>query len=221
MGADIIELLTRQLDEVISDFAAMRTASQHKDLSDLPKDDRQGLMTRAVAAVHRISGQESTYSAEIKRIVTQNPAIHVHASSVIGVVKALRHDVAAGYLRTVIELAHAELFSDFLEMATHLLDSGYKDAAAVVGGSALEGHLRELCKKHRVPIESGGKPRKADALNADLAKATAYSGLDLKNVTAWLGLRNKAAHGEYASYGPEQVALLIASVRDFITRTAA
>jgi hypothetical protein len=42
-----------------------------------------------------------------------------------------------------------------------------------------------------------------------------------KNVTAWLDLRNKAAHGKYAEYQGEQVSLLLAAVRDFITRASA
>jgi hypothetical protein len=33
-----------------------------------------------------------------------------------------------------------------------------------------------------------------------------------KNVTAWLDLRNKAAHGKYAEYQGEQVSLLLAAV---------
>jgi hypothetical protein len=37
-------------------------------------------------------------------------------------------------------------------------------------------------------------------------------------VTAWLDLRNKAAHGQYADYTKEQVALTLQGVRDFISR---
>ena len=104
-------------------------------------------------------------------------------------------------------------------MARHLLDSGYKDAAAVIAGSSLEAHLRQLAK--RWDVEVGVEPRKADAINADLAKADAYSKLDQKNVTAWLDLRNKAAHGQYAEYQKEQVALMIDGIRDFLTRCPA
>ncbi len=49
-------------------------------------------------------------------------------------------------------------------------------------------------------------------------KAGAYPGLDQKNVTAWLGLRNKAAHGQYSEYTKDQVALMIDSVRNFMSR---
>ncbi len=210
-----------QLDGIINDYAAMRQASQHNDLSDLPKVERQSLITQAVAAVHRISGTASTYSIQLDRILKQNPELHVHTSSIIGIVKALRHDLGAGYLQTLVELVHAAVFADFIDMASHLKESGYKDAAAVVCGSTLESHLRELCNKHGVAAETNGKPKKADQINAELAKRGAYSALDQKNVTAWLGLRNKAAHGDYQAYSNEQVGLLIAGVRDFLTRTPA
>jgi hypothetical protein len=103
-------------------------------------------------------------------------------------------------------------------MAEHLTDNGYKDAAAVIAGSTLESHIRQLCTKFSLPIATVGKPIKADTLNADLVKASAYTKLDQKNVTAWLDLRNNAAHGHYASYDAKQVSLMIAGIRDFITR---
>jgi hypothetical protein len=214
--------LEKQLDSIIDEHAKMRQKSQHNDLSDLPKEDRQSLVTRAIAAVHRISGARSTYALDIERIVKTNPALHIHTTSIIGIVKALRHDVGAGYLQSVVELVHASVFADFLEMAQHLHAAGYKDPAAVICGSTLESHLRELCHKHAIPVaDANGKPKKADLLNAELAKAGAYSVLDQKNVTAWLDLRNKAAHGKYNEYTADQVALFISAVGDFIARTPA
>ena len=210
-----------QLDAIIADHVEMRKRSEHNDLSDLPKEDRQSLVTRANAAVHRISGTISSYSRDIERILASNPLLHVHTSSVIGVVKALRYDVGHGYLQSLVELVHASTFADFLEMAAHLQDSGYKDAAAVVCGSTLESHLRELSNKNGIPLDVAGKPKKADLLNSELVKAGAYSALDQKNVTAWLGLRNKAAHGDYGAYSAEQVGLLVSGIRDFVTRTPA
>ena len=106
-------------------------------------------------------------------------------------------------------------------MAKQLLESGYKDAAAVICGSTLESHLRELCKKFGIATEVNGRPKKADKMNSELAKATAYSALDHKSVTAWLGLRNKAAHGEYGEYDENQVDVLISGVEHFVGRTPA
>jgi hypothetical protein len=136
-----------------------------------------------------------------------------------GVLHALRADYEAGYLRSVEELIHADVFADFLEMATHLLDSGYKDPAAVITGSVLEEHLRKLADRQGVPTaDASGRPRKADTLNADLVKQGAYNKLQQKAVTAWLGLRNDAAHGQYENYDQRQVESLVRDVRDFLIR---
>jgi len=106
----------------------------------------------------------------------------------------------------------------FLEMADHLLAQGYKDPAAVMTGSVLEEHLRKLCDKSGISTVTGANPKKADLLNAELAGAAVYSKLDQKSITAWLDLRNKAAHGKYGEYTREQVQSLQDGVRHFMVR---
>jgi len=219
-------IFENQLNDVLESFVAMQGKSRHNDLSDLPKADRQSLVMRGIAAIHRISGSNSTYVTEINRIQKEQPLLHVHTSSIMGIVKGLRDDIKQDYIQTLVELVHSEVFSDFLDMSQHLLTAGYKDAAAVIAGSTLEGHLRKICYKNSISVEEVKKDgsvfsKKADRLNADLAKSNAYSKLDQKNITAWLGLRNKAAHGNYNEYTEEQVTLLLASIRDFITRIPA
>ena len=214
-----------QLESIISDYNALATRSQHNDLSDLPMPDRQAVVTRAIAATVRITGVNSSYSREIERLQKHEPQLFRHTSSVMGVVKGLLSDLNAGYLQTLAELIHGEIFADFLDMAQHLSDAGYKDAAAVIAGSTLEGHLRALCAKARIATEiqkTDGTmvPKKADQMNSELATGEVYEKLDQKSVTAWLDLRNKAAHGKYAEYTSDQVALLIGGVRDFIRRVS-
>ncbi len=119
-------------------------------------------------------------------------------------------------------LISSEVFADFLEMSEHLLDEHYKDAAAVMIGSVLEEHLRQLATKIGIPLAQANNgrrvPRKADALNADLAKANAYGLLDQKMTSGWLDLRNKAAHGKYAEYTADQVRLMLGGVQNFLAR---
>ena len=137
----------------------------------------------------------------------------------IGTLQGLRNEYDAGYLQSVVELVHADIFADFLDMADYLLRQGYKDPAAVVTGSVLEAHLRKLCDKHGIPVvKPDGSPKNANTLNSDLAGADIYSKLDLKNVTAWQDLRNKAAHGQYSEYTKEQVTLMLQGVRHFASR---
>ena len=219
-------VFAKQLSSVLEDFKQLKGKSQYGDLSDLPKDDRQALISRAIAAIHRTTGRNSSYSQEVERLLQSIPRLNEHTTSIMGVAKALLDDLNAGHLRSLVELVHADVFADFLEMAQHLCETGYKDAAAVVGGSTLESHLRALCKKAAIPIETAKPngdivPKKADAMNADLSSAGVYSNLDQKSVTAWLDLRNKAAHGHFNQYTQEQVMAVITGIRDFMVRNPA
>ena len=115
-------------------------------------------------------------------------------------------------------LDHA-LFSDFLKLATCLYAEGYKDAAAVICGSVLEGHLRKLSEKLEIAVTAeNGLPKKADALNGELAAKGAYSRLDQANVTAWLRLRDHAGRAENDQYARDQVRLLLEGVRSLLDR---
>ena len=135
---------------------------------------------------------------------------------------AAKDEVLGGWSKTATGIVSAEIFSDFLEMAEHLLDSGYKDAAAVMVGGMLEEHLRQLCRKHSIPVSSPAstKPKAAGNLNAELAGEKAYSKIDEKMVTSWLGLRNSAAHGKYDEYTGDQVQLMLDGVGNFTARNA-
>jgi len=140
----------------------------------------------------------------------------------LGILSALRLSYANGYLASIYELVHADLFADFLEMAEHLLENGYKDAAAVISGSVLEEHLRKLATKSGIDLlKPDGGPKRSDTLNGELSTAGAYSKLDLKSITGWLDLRNKAAHGNYAEYDRQQVILMLEGIKHFISRTPA
>jgi hypothetical protein len=139
-----------------------------------------------------------------------------------GIMNAIKSEIEQGWVNSLRNLISAEIFTDFIEMAEHLLEENYKDPAAVMIGSVLEEHLRQLCNKNGIDIsiEKNGKevPKKADLLNAELTKSGIYNKLDQKNVTALLDLRNKAAHGQYSEYTKEQVELMLRNVMDFISR---
>jgi hypothetical protein len=141
-----------------------------------------------------------------------------------GILKAIKAEIDNGWLTSVKGLVSAEIFFDFLEMAEHLLTEKYKDPAAVMVGSVLEEHLRQLCDKNGIAVTEikSGKavPKKADLLNAELAGQGVYNKLDQKNVTAWLDLRNKAAHGKYSEYNHQQVELMLQGVTEFMARNS-
>jgi len=83
----------------------------------------------------------------------------------------------------------------------------------VVVGCVLEDALRKLCAKAKLSPPS----RKMDAMNATLAKAGIYNKLKAKDITAWAGLRNEAAHGNWDQFTDEDVKRMLDGVRQFVT----
>ncbi|MCK4600394.1 hypothetical protein KAU37_11350 [Candidatus Bipolaricaulota bacterium] len=181
-------------------------------------------LTLAKSTIEQIAGKNSRYAKEVASIEAGD-YLDPKIAPIAGIVTALRSALQADFLETASELIHGELFSDFVEMAQHLLDEGYKDPAAVVVGAALESHLRQLCVKHGIETEvsSSKDPRakKAERMNQDLAKEGVLGKGDKKSVTAWLDIRNNAAHGNFDKYSAEQVKVMIMGVRDFILRMPA
>jgi hypothetical protein len=180
--------------------------------------EREATRARLGAAIERWTRPGSAYRQNISRIEAAKASRGWRALALFGVLKAVYADYEAGLMATVEELVHANVFADFLEMASELLVKGYKDAAAVITGSVLEEHLRKVASLNGVPIHAGAAHKKADTLNADLVKAGAYNKLEQKNVTAWLGLRNDAAHGKYSNYDEAQVRNFVDNVRGFLVR---
>lgn len=182
----------------------------------------QGFRSATLSFIERVYGASHSHYKEFSKGASGSSA----SSAKIGVsiTQAIRDEIAGDWFISIRGLVTAEVFADFLEMADHLLETGYKDPAAVMGGSVLEEHLRQLCLTNGIDpdvlVDDVPKPKKADRLNADLAKEEVYSKLDQKTITAWLGLRNDAAHGQYDRYTVDQVSNMLSGITEFMARVA-
>jgi hypothetical protein len=176
----------------------------------------KGWLISSLEAIRRFAPPGSEYLAE----AAASDAYDARRMELLaGILQALRQDYEDGLLVNLTELVHADLFDDFLDMAEHLLKSSYKDAAAVLAGGVLEEQLRKLAGKFGVATtKPSGEPEKPDTLNANLVKKGAYDKNELKQVTAWQGLRNDAAHGNYDAYVKDQVTVMILGLRGFVVR---
>lgn len=184
-----------------------------------------GLIARSKDIILKICGSNSPYAQQADEVLDIDASVNYRSELLVGILKALRKDIQDGFLQSSVELIRAEMFDKFTNMAEYLAKEGYKDAAAVIAGSSLEVHLRQLCIKSGIEIDlttSQGvrKAKKAELLNQDLGK-NVYSLLDQKQITTWLELRNNAAHGIYTAYSSDQVLKMIEWIKDFIIRTPA
>lgn len=220
-----IDDISRRIDELIREGARVRLTEkqwQSGSGSSVNVPAFHAFQTACLSLILNIFGNKHPYYVQFEQHVVGASGSATNTG--IALMQAIKAEIDGGWLFTTKGLVSAEIFSDFLDMASYLLSEGYKDAAAVMIGSVLEEHLRQLCQQHEVPIifQKDGKDiaKKADALNADLAKAGVYSKLDQKNVTSWLDLRNKAAHGNYTEYQKSQVELMMQGVTDFIVRVS-
>jgi len=179
-----------------------------------------GLKSSTLSIILKIYNKSHPFYTELDKIPDYGSPIVVE--SLLQILISIKEEITGGWLFTTRGLISAEIFANFLDMAEHLLQEKYKDAAAVMIGSVLEEHLRQLCQKNNIEIEflkdSKRLFKKADQLNSDLSKSDVYNKLDQKNITAWLDLRNNAAHGKYQEYSIEQVKAMYIGIMDFLTR---
>jgi len=219
-----LEDLVKRTDELIKmGQVALSTATPRDHMSGffVPAAYFAEFRSAALSFLERTFGTNSTLYKEFDSSVRDTSSYYTERGT--GILKAARTELAGGWVFTTKGLVSAEVFTDFIEMAEHFLTEKYKDAAAVITGSVLEEHLRQLCQKNSVPLtfnrpDGSTGHKRADAMNADLVRAGVYNQLEQKNVTSWLGYRNSAAHGKYADYDNQQVALMLRGVTEFVAR---
>jgi len=165
--------LLKRADELIKKGQNVLSTQKHCGLGvAVDFGQLKGSRTACLSFIERIYSSSHPHYKEFDEIVKDQDPSYTEAG--VEILRTIKAEIAGGWLFTVKGVIAAEIFSDFLEMAEHLLSQGYKDPAAVMIGSTLEEHLRQLCLKHNIDIEveKNGKmiPKKADVLNAELTK---------------------------------------------------
>ncbi|WP_406413991.1 hypothetical protein [Streptomyces sp. NBC_01614] len=210
-----IDKMVEQLDVLIAEYQELIAT---RGDTALASDRAKLLASRLESAIDRLAVPGSSYVQQLD-LYRVEKRVRFKIREIYSIALGLRDDLKAGWTTSVMELVHADTHSDYLDMAETLLASGYKDPATVITGTSLEVHIRTLCTKHGVDTElSNGAPKKADVMNADLKKAGVYNEARKKQITAWMDLRNKAAHGDYTSYDEHQAHMFIDGVRDFMLK---
>ena len=172
--------------------------------------------------INRIKDKKSHQSMAFESFRLKTNTSNIHTGNygkiveINGVLESIVYELENNLLYQIKKVLQADIFSDFLEMAEHLLKEGYKDASAVIIGSVLEDTLRKLCELNGIEtVNEKGKHLTIDPMNMALVKTDVYNKLIQKQITSWADLRNNAAHGNFDKYDIKQVEMMLLFVQNF------
>lgn len=175
--------------------------------------------SQSIAYVRSLLREGHTYVVQFEQ--TTEPAVSNNQpdpqadqrDAGVGVLAAFLEDVTNGYLTDLRSLVVGEVFTDFLEMAEHLLGLGYHHAAASLGGAVLEDGLRrELAAR-------GAKATgNLESMNQVALDQAVYGSLVFKQVKVWIEIRNRADHGKWEEVEAERVQSMLRDLPGFLAR---
>ncbi|HEY2321237.1 MAG TPA: hypothetical protein VGJ82_00105 [Thermoanaerobaculia bacterium] len=194
---------------------AKRLAFQARDINAVP-----GVYAAAAELLRTYAGPNTSFLAALQRgapDVRMAGAYGFCCDFIEQVLKSFAEYVEAGMLGGVSLERSGELraVGDFLEMASDLLarNEFHPAAAASIAGAALEEFLRGWATTEGLNIADR---RGIEGYSQVLREAQLLSRQEAKDVTSWAGLRNAAAHGEWAIVSDRRrVELMIESIKLF------
>lgn len=178
-----------------------------------------GVFDEALEFIRVYAGKNSSFYAHLSKV---NPlsASPYREEQVIETLEAFIRYVESGLLGgiSVKRQAQVDVVSDFLAQADTLLDTKdvHPAAPTMIIGASLEEFLRNWVDEMDLTIE--GKPG-IDAYSKALRADELIDKQDYKDITAWAGLRNHAAHGEWDKVNDrERIVIMFEGVNLFMRK---
>lgn len=207
-----------ELETQLLALEATKTIKSSEIMGSYPHIDSNVLLgweVKAKSLLFNVCGEKSLHMTAF--LDAEKPVAYSNNFEALCRVKAVflaaKEDFEGGYLNTVRNLVHAEVFGSELDQARELLATGYRLPAAVVAGVVLETTVRNLCTDHQIEYD---RHTKLDKMNADLTKAGVYNSIQQKRITAMAGIRNSAAHGKPEEFTEGDVKGMIDDIERFL-----
>ena len=156
-------------------------------------------LTKAISEfLRRFAGEKSSFFLGMGEIEKKTYAsLDAKRGHMHGILEQYRDFVGDGMHETITpeRKAKIDVVSDFLGQADTLLSTKgvHPVCAAVLVGASLEAFLREWVEAEKLKPTKPGLDGYAQALLAE----EKINKQDVKDITAWAGRRNYAAHGEF------------------------
>lgn len=181
-----------------------------------------GVAAAASEFLRVYAGEKTEFFRSMQSITKQQKGMSYWRAQILPILRQYRDYVAAGLHEAVSpeRQAKMDVVSDFLGQADTLLSTKgvHPACATVLIGASLEAFLREWVETENLKPTKSGLDGYAQAL---LAKEK-INKQDVKDITAWAGRRNDAAHGEWDKVADAQhVRLMLDGVNLFMRKYGA
>jgi hypothetical protein len=209
--AEVVERLTWLLAK---GDTVEKSREQSSWAQDYPTPDHAlfaGWQTQVLVYLTGLLGADHGYTRGF--VEATKEVYYTNVTKGISVIWSVREDAEGGHLPNVRELVAAEVFTDFLTMAEHLLSNGYYQPAASLAGAVLEDGLRRMAKASEITVKDTDE---ISGLAQKLADKGTITRLQQKQITPWKDVRNNADHGKWDEFTATDVRTMLNGVRDFL-----
>ena len=169
------------------------------------KDSGASCLSQATEFLRIYAGEKSSFYRKLEPLIAWNSdeMLKDMVSKILdGFIKFLESGMADGI--SIERQAQIDVVSDFLEQARTLLANKKVNPAAptVLIGASLEEFLRTWIEEKGISL--GNNNPTLDAYTRLLKEHELITKQDVKDLTAWAGLRNQAAHGHWDDVSDRQ-----------------
>jgi hypothetical protein len=179
--------------------------------------------TKAATLLARVVPKGHVHRAATEGL-TKLRASYEGLQEAVSLLRGVRDDLDKGFLDDLSTAIEADIASDYMGQAEHLLAEGQRGKfdhipAAVLAGAVLEKALRTLCDQQEPPIPlktNNGDFKTLCPLVDALKKAGVFNEAKAKQLRAWADIRNLAAHGEFTQFKRADVEAMISGINSFL-----
>ncbi|OCH30489.1 hypothetical protein A6E13_04615 [Aliivibrio fischeri] len=179
-------------EKVLSYLRKLRNEAQ--DL-DLDSEHIHSVLARSKEFIRSHINDDCEFYMSLLYLDDKNPSIKAFVSIMDGFIEYIEEGFLDVY--SPLQEAQQNIVSDLLDQARVLLDDRkvHPAASIVLIGATLEEFLRNWVERENIKL--GNRKPSISSYSALLLNKSLISKQDSKDILAWGGLRNEAAHGKW------------------------
>ena len=205
------EIVLKRFQELEAASTKVRF-NQIKQYTFIEDQSWQKWATNVLNLLQQVFGVQSVHYQNFRCIYNKPSHGKSEFNAAFGVFLAAKEDYEGGYLFSLESTISGEIFGDFIALARHSINEGYKDVAAVLACAALEDALKNIAVKYG--LEVGNKPMK-EVVSA-LKSIGLVGGAQKSLLNTMPKIRDYAMHANWEKIKPEDVSSVIGFIEQLL-----